>query len=84
MKIKKKKNISTKVVAEVRQGSLISLDETHAAEQALREKIDWEEVEDSRVTVGSYYQSLYQVSLPSEKAKIAKTAIIQYRKQFDI
>lgn len=84
MKTKKWKDIPTKVVAEVRQGSLISLDETQAAEQALGQKLEWQEVEDSQETFGSYFQCLYQAILPNEQARIAKTAIVQYREQFSV
>lgn len=73
-----------KVVAEVRQGSLISLDETQAAEQILGKKLDWEEVENSRVTIGGYFQCLYQVSLGEREANIAESAITNYRQQFDV
>lgn len=84
MKTKKWKDIPTKIVAEVRQGSLISLDETQPAEQVLGQKLEWQEVEDSRETFGGYFQCLYQVILPNQKARIAKAAIAQYRKQFDV
>lgn len=84
MRTKKWKDIPTKVVAEVRQGSLISLDETQAAEQSLGQKLEWQEVEDSRETFGSCFQCLYQTILPNEKAKIVKAAIIQYCKQFSV
>ena len=84
MRTKKWKHIPTKVVAEARQGSVISLDETQPVAQALKQKLEWQEVEDSRETFGNYFQCLYQVILPNEKAKIAKAAIAQYRKQFDV
>ena len=84
MKTKKWKNIPTKVVAEVRQGSLICLDETQVAEQVLGQELEWQEVEDSRETFGNYFQCLYQVILPNQKAKSVKVAIAQYRKQFDV
>lgn len=84
MKIKKWKDLSTKVVAEVREGSLISLDERQPAEQAFGQKIEWQEVENSRETFGNYFQCLYQAILPNKQARIAKAAIIQYRQQFDV
>jgi hypothetical protein len=84
MKIKKWKDIPTKLVAEVRQGSLINLDETKVVEQTLGQNLDWQEVEDSRETFGYYFQCLYQVILPNEKVRIAKAAIAQYRQQIDV
>jgi hypothetical protein len=84
MKTQKWENISTKIVAEVRQGSLISLDETKVAEQVLGQNLEWQEVENSREIFGNYFQCLYSAILPNKQAKIAKAAIIQYRKNFDV
>jgi hypothetical protein len=79
MKLKSLKDISTKVIAEVRDGSLIHLDETKVAEIALGKSIEWTEVPDSRETAGNYFQCLYEAILPNHEAKIAKQAIVKYR-----
>ena len=73
-----------KIVAEVRQGKLISLAETQTVEEALGEKLNWEEVRDSRETAGNYFQCLYQINLSASKARIAKQAIAQYREEFSV
>lgn len=84
MKLKSFSEIPTKVVAEVRNGSLINLDERLAAEKAIGRELDWKEVENSRHTAGSYFQSCFVTTLPNHEAKAARESIIKYRENFSV
>lgn len=73
-----------KVIAEVRDGSLISLDETQVVDKALCQSLKWAEVPNSRHTAGNYFQCCYSVELPENQAFIANQAIKEYRSQFGV
>lgn len=57
-------NINVQILAEVRDGSLVYLDETLEIERQVGKKLDWEEVENTRQTAGSYFQTLYVATIP--------------------
>ena len=76
-------DIPLTIFAEVRQGSLIDLDETFVADRAVQRRLDWTEVEDSEVRAGSYFQQIYKAILPAKEALIVESAIQDYRDAFN-
>ena len=55
-------NINVQILAEVREGSLISLDECALIEKQLGLKLDWEQVES--LNIDKYFQGLYATTIP--------------------
>ena len=84
MSLKKLINLPTKVIVEVRQGAIVSIDETAVVEKAIGRKLSWSTVEDSERYSGNQFQGAYWVVLTYCEAKSANKALTEYRKQHDI
>ena len=57
-------DIKVEILAEVRDGSLISLDETAIIDKQIGRKLNWEEIKEDRQEAGNYFQTLYAAIIP--------------------
>ena len=53
-------DIKVEILAEVRDGSLISLDETAIIDKQIGRKLNWEEIKEDRQEAGNYFQTVYK------------------------
>ena len=61
-------DIKVEILAEVRDGSLISLDETAIIDKQIGRKLNWEEIKEDRQEAGNYFQTVYKAVVFYEDA----------------
>lgn len=66
-----------KIIADIRDGSLISQHPDREVERLLGRQLDWEEVPDTRRSAGSYYQCDVFGYITPEEAEILSESEIE-------
>lgn len=61
---------TVKIYGEVRDGSMIFVDETQQINKLLKKELNWSEVEDSIINCGSYFQAEYSAIVKFSEFKL--------------